>query len=104
MAVEDQYITPKFVEALLRCKNDVGYLAERLDPNDPISMRIDLESVLKRVMRAYDIMPERKRERIEMYLWSGMTQIEQANYFNTSQPNIKRDFKRALKTLLSLVE
>ena len=79
-------------------------MAERLDPSDPISMKIDLEHLLKRVMRAYDIMPERKRERIEMYLWSGLTQTEQANYFNTSQPNIKRDFKRALKTLISLIE
>lgn len=97
-------LNEKTVEAILRWKDDLDHLAEQVDPDDTMTARMDLESDLTRILRAFDILIERKRERIEMYLFSGMTQVEQANYFNTSQPNIKRDYLRALRSLIKLIE
>ena len=98
-------LNEKTVEAILRWKDDLDSLAQEIDAEDPLTVKMDLERDLARIMKAFDRMTnERKRERIEMYLFSDMTQIEQANYFNTSQPNIKRDYLRALRALIRLIE
>jgi RNA polymerase sigma factor (sigma-70 family) len=93
----------KMVVQLLIHKGDIKRLAEILDPGDHITMRMDLEKDLHMVMQALDSLPDKKRVRIEMYLFSGKTQAEQADFFHTSQPNIKRDFLRAIKSLIRIM-
>jgi RNA polymerase sigma factor (sigma-70 family) len=104
MANSIKRFTDKYVVSILLSKNSLEELAEAIDPTDKISTKMDLDDDLLRIESAMDKLIERKRERIELYLFSGMTQIEQANYFNTSQPNIKRDFRRALNSLVQLIE
>lgn len=98
------HMTEKHVVSVLLNKNDLEELAKKMDPEDPISTHMDLKMDLKRIDSAFDRLPERKRERIELYLFTEMSQIEQANYFNTSQPNIKRDFLRALRAMIRLIQ
>lgn len=97
-------LSRKYVVTLLLSRNNLDSLATTLDPDDPISMKMDLDNDLRRIESAMDKLVEIKRERLEYYLFSGMTQCQQANALNTSQPNIKRDFLRALKTLIRLIE
>jgi RNA polymerase sigma factor (sigma-70 family) len=93
----------KMVVQLLLHKSDLGRLAEILDPDDAHTMLMDLEKDLQMVMQALDSLPDKKRVRVEMYLFSGKTQAQQAEFFHTSQPNVKRDFLRAIKSLVRIM-
>lgn len=88
---------------LLLHRSDLSLLAEFLDPDDQHTTLMDLERDLARVNKAFDSLPEKKRERIEVYLFGQMSQEEQAKRFNTSQPNVKRDFLRAVGALIRLM-
>jgi CRP-like cAMP-binding protein len=88
---------------LLLYQGDLRTLAEFLDPQNTQDMKMDLERELKPALEALARLSHKKQERIRIYLLGlqgRMSQEEQAAYLKTSQPNITRDFKRAVKSLI----
>lgn len=88
---------------ILLFRDDLVALAEMLDPDDHLTTLMDLDRDYRQIEQAMKKLPVKKRERVEMYLFSGKTQAEQAHHFTTSQPNVKRDFLRAIKSLVRLM-
>lgn len=96
------HYTAEYVTELLINKDDLVSYARR-ESDDHMSAYIDAVDDLKIILTAFHKLPEKHQIRINIYLFSGLTQIEMAEALNTKQPNVKRNFLRSIEKLLDLI-
>ena len=97
------YYTPEYVTELLINKDDLLSYARRESNDDHMSVYLDAVDDLKVILAAFAKLPEKHQFRINVYLFSGLTQVEMANVLKTRQPNVKRNFLRSIEKLLDLI-
>lgn len=103
--IMDKYFTPEYVVRLLINKDDLISLAKKATESnsDNINYYLDAIDDLNKILMAYRKLPDKFKQRIHVYLYSGLTQTEIAEKMGTKQPNIKRDFLRAIDKLIKLI-
>lgn len=97
------YFTPEYVTTLLINKDDLVSYSRRVDEGDPISAHLDATQDLGIILQAFSELSEKNQNRINIYLFSGLTQMEMAKELKTKQPNIKRNFLRSIEKLISVI-
>lgn len=89
---------------LLLNQEDLMSYSKRVGQEDYMSVYMDACQDMEKIKNAFNKLQIAHQNRINTYLFSGLTQVEMAKTLGTKQPNIKRNFFRSLDKLLDLLK
>jgi len=90
----------KYVISLLVNKSDLLAYSKSVNYANYMEFYMDAQEDLGKIIKTLEDLPDEHRERIEVYLFSGLKQQDMAEKLNTKQPNIKRNFLRSINKLV----